>query len=101
MATEEQVAEALTCIKAVKERLEDWRDDAQMRLERSPVGTEPQLRNLRNNYQHLAELLLQAELALGPLRPIPSAEKHDASWVHALYPPDEPANPDSVVRERA
>lgn len=58
-------AEALLCIRPVRERLRAWRDDAQMRLERSPPGSEPQLRNLRDNYRALDELLLQAELALG------------------------------------
>ena len=105
MADANQVTEALTCIKAVRDRLEAWRDDAQMRLERSPVGTEPQLRNLRDNYRHLAELLLQAELALGPLRPIPSAQSFYEQLGHEFREKvgqaDEPANPDSVVRERA
>ena len=110
MADANQVTEALTCIKAVRDRLEAWRDDAQMRLERSPVGTEPQLRNLRDSYRHLAETLLQAELALqGPhYKPnaddLPDGEgwvakRHDG--VELTMPPDEPANPDSVVRERA
>lgn len=58
-------AEALLCIKGVRERLQAWRDDAQMRLERAPAGTEPQLRNLRDNYRYLDEILLQATLALG------------------------------------
>lgn len=58
-------AEALLCIKPVRERLQAWRDDAQMRLERSLPGEEPRLRNLRDNYRYLDELLLQATLALG------------------------------------
>lgn len=58
-------AEALLCIKPVRERLQAWRDDAQMRLERSLPGEEPRLRNLRDNYRYLDELLLQATLSLG------------------------------------
>lgn len=58
-------AEALPLIKLVRGRIEAWRDDAAMRLERCAPGQEPQQRNLRENYSYLAELLLQAELALG------------------------------------
>lgn len=57
--------EALPLIKQVRERLESWRDDAAMRLERAPPSEEEPHRNLRYNYGMLAELLLQAELALG------------------------------------
>jgi hypothetical protein len=61
---ERATQEALTCLRPVRARLLAWADDADLRLYRCPPGDEDAHRNRRNNYRHLAEVLLQAELAL-------------------------------------
>lgn len=102
MATEEQVTEALTLLSALKKALQE--DAANYALKMKHGAESNDNRELREYFRYLAEQVLQVELALGPLRPLPSAERFEnyeeqhKYWASTI---DEPANPDSVVRERS
>ena len=61
----DRVAEAILCIKPVKERLEAWAEHHQKMADQTALGLRWEHINQRENYRHLVENLQQALLALG------------------------------------